>query len=90
MRTKIKPPKKVVFKKAKKETTEGPSLSTYDERPRISFTEKQMPDIKDVKLKEKISLIVEVEATELSEIDWGEDKGKLRVTFKVNSATFKK
>lgn len=53
-----------------------------DSMPRISFTVKDLPEIKDWKIGGKYKLDIEVEEVAISKDEWG-DNEPMRATFKV-------
>lgn len=57
---------------------------TYDGRPDINFTEKELPEIKDWKVGEKYTVELEIEQTGMNIIGYGKDKGKMSATFKIS------
>lgn len=76
MRTLKAPPLKKLSEKEVKFSDQG-----YDERPRISFSEKEIPEIKDWKIKGKYILEVEVEQTGTRISDYGNDKELIKADF---------
>lgn len=56
----------------------------YDKRPSVSFTEAELPEMKNWTIKKKYMVEMEVEMTSTSVIDYGDDKGKVRAEFKIN------
>lgn len=57
--------------------------SQWDNRPTISFSEAELPELKDWMLNGKYRLEVEVEMTGTRIEDYGSNKGKATGTFRV-------
>lgn len=57
----------------------------WDNRPSISFSESQLPEIKKWNVGEKYVLEVTVEMNGIRQEDYGEEKGKYVGNFKVTS-----
>lgn len=57
-------------------------VSAHQVKPTITFTEKELPEIKDWKVGKKYELVVSVEMVGLEKDEW--DKNKLSARFKVN------
>lgn len=74
---KILPPKKKVS-----QSKSEPYVSEH--RPSLSFYEDQLPELKNMAINDKITLCVEVQLESLGKEDYGDYKGQIRATFKVN------
>lgn len=71
------------IKKLKAEMTKAAINEPYDDRPRISFKETELPEVKDWKIGETYNVIVQCEMMGSSVMDYGNDKGKIRAEFKI-------
>jgi hypothetical protein len=67
----------------KKKSEVKSSISDYDERPNIRFTETELPDIKNWAISKKYKLVVEVEMNGIRKEEYGSNKGKITGDFKV-------
>lgn len=75
----LKPPSRK--KKSEKESIS--SYEPYDDRPRLSFKETELPAIKDWSVGKEYELKIKVKMTGSSEMDYSDDKGKIRGDFKI-------
>lgn len=55
----------------------------YDDRPRISFKETEIPEVADWKIGETYTVLIKCEMQGSSIMDYGNDKGKVRAEFKI-------
>ncbi len=62
---------------------------TFDDRPRIGFSETELPEIKDWKNKGKYTLVIEVEQVGSHVSEHGPDTGKIKADFRINAVKSK-
>lgn len=60
-------------------------MPSFDSRPRISFTEDELPEIKEWSVGKKYKLEIKVEMTGINKMEYGENKNKIQGQFKVIS-----
>lgn len=57
---------------------------TYDARPCIDFTEKELPEIKNWEVGKKYIVELEIEQTGIRVMEYGENKGKMSASFRIS------
>ena len=76
--------KKVVVDNDYPSVEKNKSERVIDPRPEFSVIEEVLPAIKDWSVGKKYMLEIEVEMTGSRIEDWGDDKGKLKASFKIS------
>ncbi len=76
----LPPPKK---KKPSEEKKELAYESGYDNRPTISFDETQLPQINDWTIDGEYDIVVKVQMTGISKMEYGVNKGKNSASFRI-------
>ena len=88
----MKPPKmRSIMKHAPKKSEKEKKESRMEEseeykedlRPQITFTEQQLPEIKDWNVGKKYSITLEMEQISARTDDYGHNKGKQSASFKI-------
>lgn len=70
-------------KKTESEVKASYSEPAYDNRPRLSITETELPAVKDWSVGKEYDLHVKVKMTGSSVSEYGDNKGKITTDFRV-------